>query len=296
MWKRLLEDARGWLAAWKDAEAGALAAAIAFYGALSIVPLMWFVLAGLGWFFEFAAQGQNARSEVLAITSRQFSPEFSEALDTVLASLQASALSKGPIAIAGFILGASMVFHQIDQAFARIWKTKDHHASGPWLKKARSFLLSRLRALALLLGLVVLVVVVFIGGLVLRAVSEAADRFLPHVDFLSSAGAVAIGLTINMLVFTALYRFLSKRRVTWRACGISAGLAAVCWEIGSRVLVNISFGAKYDAYGIVGSLLVVQLWVYFNSLVLLGGAVLVKVLTVHQRAVAIDSATSRKSG
>lgn len=272
------------------------AAAIAFYAALSLVPLLLFLLAGVGWFFEFAARGQSARAEVLGITARQLSPELSEALDRVLASLQASALSNGPIAFAGFVLTASLVFHQIDVAFARIWKTGEPVHPPGWWMKARSFALARLRALVLLFALVMVIVAVFVGGLVLRGISEAAERFVPHVDFLSSAGTVAIGMGINLIVFSALYRFLSKRKVTWRACGIAAALAAVCWEIGSRALVDLSLGAKYDAYGMVGSVLIVQLWVFYNAVVLLSGAVLVKTLTAAQTEAASEGAASRKSG
>ncbi|MBB5351850.1 YihY family inner membrane protein [Haloferula luteola] len=296
--KRLLMEAQAWWAAWSKSEAALMAAAIAFYAALSIVPLMLFLLSVVGGFFEFTSAGSDARAEVLAVVSRQLSPEVGNALDRVLAGLQASATSKGPVAFGGFLLSASLVFHQIDMAFSRIW---DHHpAPAPgrkkWLRKMRILLLARLRALALLFALVILVVVVFVGGLVMRGLSEVIHRVLPQMESFSFAGTLVIGLGLNFVVFLLLYRFLSKKRVTWRSCAIGAIVAASCWEAGSRLLVELSVGRNYSAYGIVGALLVVQLWIHYNAMILLGGAVLVKTLNEPQSDSAIKDAESRKSG
>ncbi|MGE9269443.1 MAG: hypothetical protein ACQKBU_01460, partial [Verrucomicrobiales bacterium] len=61
---------------------------------------------------------------------------------------------------------------------------------------------------------------------------------------------------------------------------LKAGLvAAVLLECGGRVLGALSFGSNFSAYGLVGSILVVQLWIYYNVMVLLVGALIVRVET-----------------
>ena len=193
--------------------------------------------------------------------------------------MQDRALVNGPIAGATLLLTATLVFSQIDRGFMRIWDVRERHAKrGVWASIKR-MLLTRARSLVLLVGTCLLVVVVFVAGLCLRAVTGITREWFPDVPTISGLGTLLIGVGVNILVFFLLYRFLSKEKVDWGLCLRAGVIAAALWEGGSRILTLLSFGANYSAYGLIGSFLVVQVWIFYNVMVLFIGALIVRIGT-----------------
>jgi membrane protein len=274
--KRRIHDV---LLAWVRYDCMSMAASVAFYAALSLFPLLLALMAGVGYFFRFMQRGQNARDEILATVTQQISPEFGTALEKIFSQMQDRALINGPFAGLTFLLAASLVFAQIDRSFQRIWDVKARRKKkGMWVAlKAKLF--SRVRSLVLLGSTCLLVVLVFLAGLALRLGTEITREWFPEVPTLSGAGTLLLGSAVNILVFFLLYRFLSREAVTWKLCLQAAVTAALLWEGGSRLLSSFSFGSNYSAYGLIGSFLVVQVWIYFNVMVLLIGALVVRVGT-----------------
>ena len=58
---------------------------------------------------------------------------------------------------------------------------------------------------------------------------------------------------------------------------VSGGIAAGIWELGSPVMTMLSFGSRVSVYGLIGSFLVVLIWIYFTVMVLFIGALIVRV-------------------
>jgi membrane protein len=264
--------------AWNRFGCTSLAAAVAYYAALSLFPLLLLLLAGMGWFFESVKQGVDAREQLMSIVSRQFSPWAAEQLEVLLNGLQDAAPRTGPLAGLGLIVSGSLVFRQIDRGFAEIWEARRPPApKHGWWKTLRSAAFQRLRSV-LLIGVVFgVVTLVALAGTLLRTLDEVAERWLPGVQTPSGLEASLIGLAVSTLVFGILYRLLSRRKVRWRLCFVAGAIAAVLWEAGGWAMGAASFGNRYSALGIVGSFLVVVLWIHYNAVVLFAGALLVRV-------------------
>lgn len=265
--------------AWVRYECASLAAGVSFYAALSIFPLMLVMVAAVGSFFRFMERGQDASVEIHATIAQQLSPEMADSLSSVFDQVQNRALLNGPLAGLMLLFGATLVFFQIDRAFYRIWDVRQRvEERGVW-GAVRRMLVSRARSLGLVMGTCFLVVVVFVAGLALRTVMSVAQEWFPNVSTLSSFATVIISMAINLMVFFFLYRFLSKEWVDWRLCLKAGAVAAVLWECGGWVLGALSFGSNFSAYGLIGSFLAVLLWIYYSVMVLLLGAVMVRVGT-----------------
>ncbi len=54
-------------------------------------------------------------------------------------------------------------------------------------------------------------------------------------------------------------------------------MAGIAWEIGRQLLALFLAVGSYSAYGIIGSLIVLMLWCYYGSIVLLPGVEFVEV-------------------
>lgn len=256
-----------------------MAAGVAFYAALSLFPLMMVLIAGIGYFFSFVERGRDAREEILAAFSQQLSPEVGEAIGVMLGRVQSGALVSGPLAGVILLFTASIVFLQIDRGFNRIWEVRQRRPSTGFAHTLQRMVLGRLRSLAMLLGTGLVVVLVFAGGLLLRAGNAILREWVPASPSIPGLGSLLLGLAVNTLVFFSLYRFLSKEPVGWRlSLGTGAGVALL-WEGGRWALKALSFGSGFSVYGVIGSFLLVQVWIYYNAMVLFAGAVVVRTVT-----------------
>lgn len=279
VWPAIKQRAGEAWQAWLTFECTAIAAAVAYYAALSLFPLMLVLMAGVGTFFQFVEKGRDARETILTTVSQQLSPQVGEALGQMLSRVESGALVTGPLAGIMLLFTASLVFLQIDRGFNRIWEVRQRRMPKGVVAAVKRMLLGRLRSLAMLFGMGLVVVLVFVAGLVMRGANAIVREWVPAVEGFSWAGAMLVGLAVNTLVFFLLYRFLSKERVATRnALGVAVG-AALLWEIGSRAMGAMSIGAGFSVYGVIGSFLLVQVWIYYNAMVLFAGAVVVRVLT-----------------
>ena len=83
---------------------------------------------------------------------------------------------------------------------------------------------------------------------------------------------------MNGVLLTTLYKMLPRTQVSWSAALRGGVLAAVLWEISRQALAILMFGRKYTAYGVVGSLMALMLWVYIAASVFFFAAEYVQVI------------------
>jgi len=84
---------------------------------------------------------------------------------------------------------------------------------------------------------------------------------------------LALTLLLNTIVFALLFKFLPDTTVRWGDVWVGAIVTAVIWEIGKRLLTLYAGTLSYaSAYGAVGTVLVLMVWIYFSSQILFLGA------------------------
>lgn len=261
--------------AWGKYEIPSLAAAVAFYAAVSLFPLAMVIISGVGLIFGFVDFGKDAQQQVLSVLSDQFSPEMSEALERILDRVMDKASVNGPLAALGFLFVASLAFAQIDRGFSRIWEVTQKKKKGMMGTVNRAVFI-RLRSLGLMIGMMVAVIVVLVGSTVWQVVEKEGENLLPfELPGWGVSSYIFTGL-MNTLILSTVYQFLAKSKVKWVNCMLAGLIAAVFWEFGREVLARVIIGDRYSAYGIVGSFLVVLLWIYYNAIVLFSGALWLK--------------------
>ncbi len=254
-----------------------LAAAVAYYAALSFFPLLLVLISGLGLFLQFTDIGRTAEQQVLGTIAEYSSPSVKQDIAEILESVQSKAPISGPVGLLTLILAALVLFAQFDRAFDRIWNVESPKKRGI-LATLKYILFHRLRAFCMLLGLGTLVVISFLAGLTLSAIENYTSGALPWaagVWLLISAGT---SIVINIFAFTVIYKVLPKVPVRWSEGFRGGMIAAVVWEVGRQILAAFLIGDKFSAYGIVGSFLAVMLWTYYAATVLFLGAEYIQVV------------------
>jgi membrane protein len=257
------------LAHWNRDEGFLLSAAMAYYAAVSLFPLLLVLIAGLGMLLRLAAM-EGAEQQILNAVADTAGPWLSAQLGRLLAGVQRQAVVGGPLGVAGLVLAAVGMFAQFDGMLERIWDAP--RAARPGLRGAlHRALVDRLLAFCVLLAVGGLVVLVFVCDLALAT----ASRYIAGVPGGHAVGHLAQGgvtLLLNAAALAVIYKVLPRARVRWRHALAGAALVAVAWKAGQYVLAAVVIGEKFTAYGLVGTFLAVMLWVYYASATLFFGA------------------------
>lgn len=268
---------------WQEDDAGAMAAGVAYYLALSLFPMLLLLTAGLGLVFRFTNYGHDAELQILSVVSEHCSPTLEQQVREVLSQLREHSLVGGPFGLVTAVLAAIGVFYQFERAFDRIWKYKPKedpnwmHAAARILKQRFSaFCLLGCVGLSIIMILLVNVAVGFVQGWMV-------SLQIPGSGFISGVDA-CLTLLLNAVVFGLLYRWLPKRKLQWADALRGGLLAAVVWEAGRQLLGAVLIGVKYTtAYGAIGSFIAMLLWAYWGVSIIFFGAEYAQVLSEERR-------------
>ncbi|MDH5021270.1 YihY/virulence factor BrkB family protein [Halobacterium rubrum] len=242
---------RGVVALAVDRNLTYLAAGIAFYAFVSIIPLVLLTVS-----LASFAGGEALANRVTGILSQQLS---SAGQDSVSQSLTTTA-GRGTASVVG-LLGLTWsglkLFRGLDQAFDELY-----------LDHGDTSLLGQVRN-----GLVVVVGIGLAVGLVV-AVGVALSLLSLELPFANAVGSLLLTAVLG-LAFLPIYYVLPPVDVSAREVLPGAVVAAGGWvilQIGFRVYA--ANASRYAAYGLIGAVLLFVTWLYFASIVvLLGGAI-----------------------
>jgi membrane protein len=280
--RHLFRDLQRTFSRWEEDDGWLMAAAIAYYLGISFFPLLLVLIAGLGVFLESTHLGQDAQQRVLDAISQNASPQLAQYVKEALSTVRSQSATSGPLALVGMLIASLAAFAQFDAAFDRIWNVQGKQSSSFW-RGLLGVLIGRGRAFLLLLALGAIIVVVFIAGLALSAIAAHAENWLPWGDWTSRGMQSALTITVNVLVFTLIHKFLPKVRIHWDEALRGGIVTTAGWEIGRQIITHyISRTGYTSAYGVIGAFLSVMLWCYYAVIIVLLGAEWIRVRRERQ--------------
>ena len=105
---------------------------------------------------------------------------------------------------------------------------------------------------------------------------------------LSTGVAEVLSFIVSFVVITSLFalifKFLPDGRVQWRDAWVGGALTSILFTIGKTGLgLYLGKAAPGSAYGAAGSLVVIVLWLYYASLIVLFGAEFTKIWAAAHR-------------
>jgi membrane protein len=271
-WGIIKETAYGFIAD----EALSRGAAIAFYTATSLAPVLLIVVAIAGLVFGQDA-AQNAITDQL---SELIGDQTAQLLQTAVAS--ASKKSSGAIAtligLVTLILTASGVFGEMQSALNVIWKAKPSGTAITRLIRARAVSLGLVAALGFLL-LVSLVV-----STLLTAFGNQLNAVLPFGKLILSSLNLIVSLVLITVLFAAIYKILPDRQMAWKDVILGAMITTLLFTAGkSLIALYIGSSATVSSYGAAGALIALLLWVYYSAQIFLLGAEFTKAYASYRR-------------
>ncbi|MFZ9888786.1 MAG: YihY/virulence factor BrkB family protein [Myxococcota bacterium] len=271
------------------------AAALSFFTLLSLLPLVVLFASCAGYaLYRLDEDGGSTGlllADVMSHLERAI-PFLGPGFEQDLQLLMASHERLGFIGAIGLLLVASQVFRALEYAFAHIFVgvTEDREGRKRQGKVPRNVVLSKLLFGAFVASLVG---VYLATRFVLSLLSSALERLPPALVTLlqgpldaSGAGGVLLDVATTVGIFVVLVKVFTRQRVR-TPFAVVGGVtfctlwAAARWLFGVYLVHFSDFNALYGSFA---TIMVVVVWVFYSSVILLLSGQLVRVL--QQRVLA----------
>lgn len=250
---------------WSKDNASTLAAALAYYTVMSMLPLLLIIIIIASFFLKTSI----AVDQLTAQIARFSSPDIANFLKTLLAHpknpLNGSIASI--ITIITLIMGASGIFSQLQSSLNRIWNVQPKNRrgiKGTIKNQATSF-----------------VAVILIG--ILFLIFLALDSFISFLISTIPVGSqnhlvatignyIVLFLALTVLI-GLIFRIVPDKQISWKDVWLGAAVTSLLFLVG-RFLIGLYLGFNKTAsgYGTAGSLVVLLIWIYYSAQIFFFGA------------------------
>lgn len=257
---------------WFEHKAPRLGAALAFYSIFSIAPLLILAIAVAGAVFG----EQAARGQVHEHLTDLVGPISAHAVEEMLrdTSTRQSSTWATVLGLAMLLFGASGVFAQLQDSLNTIWEVTPKPGWGIWATIRDRFLSF---AMVLIIGFLLL------ASLVITAILQAITAYLDVSPLALDAQVwgwinMAVSFVFLTVLFAMIYKILPDVRLDWADVWTGSLITTVLFLLGKYFIAwYLSHAVVTSAYGAAGSLVVLLLWIYYSSQVILFGAVFTRV-------------------
>lgn len=257
-----------------DDDAMSHGAALAFYTALSLAPLL-LLLVWIG-----GMLGPETEQQLIEQLVGLIGPQGAETIKMILDGAEEPSL--GNLAgIAGFgtlLLSATGVFGQLQHALNVIWDVEPKPKQGVW-----GLIRKRLLSLGMVLTIGFLLMVSMAASAALSAVINLMQGVLPGTELVWRLADIALSVLLFAVGFGTIYKLLPDVKIAWRDVWFGGFVTAALFTAG-KVLIGLYLGNSSvgSAYGAAGSLIVLLVWVYYSSLIIFFGAELTQVWALRR--------------
>lgn len=259
---------------------GLLAAGLAFFLILAIVPLLLVGLWALGLYYSHDPDQAVQKIQHLLATQvlpgaagdevdhlmerASISDANGHAGPTLLKLLTGHGLA-GVIGLFAVVWASIQIFINGSTAMNAAWETPEK----------RNWFQLRGVALALLVGVGVLLVLSLATTNFSTAFSARPFAHAVPLEGALIAGLIELGaVVVSALMYAVTFKYLPSpsANVSWRAALIGGAAAAVAFEIAKKGLSVYLLKPNKSLYGELGNLIAFVLWIYYSMMIFLLGA------------------------
>ena len=251
---------------WSEDKAPRLSAALAYYTAFSLAPILVIVIAIVGLVLDRGTVQESVIQQVGGLAG-------SGGADLIRTMLEASQdfganLMAMIIGIAALIFGATGVFGALQDALNTMWEVAPKPKQG-----ILGFIKSRFFSFAMVIVVGFLLLVSLVISAALVALNEWSLALLPGFEVVFQILNVITSFLVITLLFALLFKYVPDAEIKWRDVWLGAVITALLFSIGKQAiglyLGNSDPGSKF---GGAGALVIILLWVYYSAMILFLGA------------------------
>ncbi|WP_115017623.1 YihY/virulence factor BrkB family protein [Synechococcus sp. UW140] len=280
-WKQLLGSLWRAYSRWCRYDCVDLSAAFAYYTLQSIFPLLLIVLSIASWFL---GRQVGLADQIVDYTAGIFPPSVVALVQETLDKLTRQGVGAGLLGAGVLLVTATNVYLTLQRGADRIWQgvLPQQQDDRPWRQHVWFFIKVRLEAFVVVLLIGLLIVVDQISANLRVIPAEALAEFVQSVPWIEGVLRYFPVFTFGRFLIPCLgfagmalllQFLLPSRRVPIRPLIPGAVLIGVLLTVLNLAVSRsiLSLGSRFQAYGVIGSVLVLTLWVWMIGVVIYFG-------------------------
>jgi membrane protein len=250
---------------WSSDQAATIGAALAFYCAFSIAPLLVILLKTAGWIVGAEAAFGHLSAQLTALFGKSTADVL---LDAMRSSQSGDGVVATIVSAVTLLLGATTVFNALEGALEQIWGARDLAPKG-----VRGFIRTRLLSFGLILAVGFLLLVSLSLSTALTARREAIGRHFTGLVVLAGGLDFVISTGLVTGLIALIYRYMPARRMDWRPILWGALVTALLFHLGRwGIAWYLGRATQPSAFGAAASFAALLLWLYYSAQIFLLGA------------------------
>ena len=250
---------------WVADRSSTAGAALAFFCAFSLAPLLLILLTVAGWVVGAEAAYGQLSAQLTQLFGR---PTAETLLEAMRHSQESEGIAAAAISVASLVIGATTVFAALEEALDTIWRAQSLAPSGVW-----GWLRVRILSFGVILAVGFLLLVSLSVTSALAALrSYIAARFTGLVIL---AGVLDFVVSIALItgLIALIYRYLPSMRLPWRPVLMGALVTALLFYLGRWLIgLYLAKATQPSAFGAAASFVAMLLWLYYSAQIFLLGA------------------------
>jgi membrane protein len=256
---------------WDRDNVPGMAAALSYYALFSLFPLLLVLLSILG---ALVGPETEAFRTIQSAIVRYLPPEVHDLIKDTVVALNNNSVGAGIVGSALLLWASTTVFSILRQSVNRIWQAPNRASeSGSVLQVVLFFVTNKLFAFLLVLGTALLMLTSLVSNIVVKALIGLATTFVDtfafiKVDELQLARGLQTGSSVLILALAIciLFKVLPSIPLSWNDVWLGA-LVAASLLVGLQQLTTnsvVSIGGRFLSYGVIGSVMILMLWIFLT--------------------------------
>jgi membrane protein len=250
---------------WADDRAPTLGAALAFYCAFSLAPLLIIVVTVTGWIVGEQLAEHQLDEQLRALFGPGTAGVVMDAMDSAQSE---DGLMAAVLSVVTLLIGATTVFAALEGALQEIWGTRAiaPHGIQGWVR-------SRILSFGLILAVGFLLLVSLTVSTALTALRIFIAKYYSELVVLTALLDFAITLALITGLIAIIFRYLPVRRLSWRPILWGALVTALLFQLGRwGISIYLARSTQPTAFGAAASFAALLLWLYYSAQIFLFGA------------------------
>lgn len=252
-----------------------LGAALAYYAIFSIAPLLVILVGVAGLVFS----EEGARRQVIEQMQGVVGQRSAGVIDSMMASqTKSGSWIATLIGIVVLLLGASGVFSQLKLSLDLIWHVQPRPG-----RAVLGLLMDRVFSLMVVLGIGLLLICSMLLSTVVSSLYGSMDEIVHLPGIVARLVQLGVSFVVLTSLFALIFKLLGDVRIPGRDLWAGAAFTAVLFLAGEYLLgLYLSHQATNSPYGAAGSVVLILVWIYYSSLIVMVGAEFTEAYARHR--------------
>jgi len=254
------------------------AAALSYYTIFSLPPMLLIILFTTTYFYDEEVVKNALFTQIGSLVGQDGAAQLLitiEKMNIFEPTIWATVLGGGIL-----IFTATTVFITLQDALNKIFEVK--------AKPQGTAIMLMIKDRALSFALVIGIAFILLVSLAINAFVETFSNFLKEAigsasQIFSILISIALPFLVTTFLFAMMFKLLPDAKLKWKDTWIGAGITSVLFVIG-KYLISFYIGTSDVAglYDAAGSIMVIMVWVFYASIIVMYGAVLTFIIKKHR--------------